>query len=489
MCEPLHLHQHAPAPNVAHTAAAPRGRRKAVSRKSPARVSAAYRLRQTKAKISKRSGPLPEAKRQKTHAMRKTRATCTRCRFYKNGCDEGEVCQPCLKVLGNARSFMLPCTRDRLEDAHLVRHCNGRSNQDEGEFFPYDWLQGHRLYTIEMIWNLPGYGPISNNASPMRVSIRRYYPNKQLLDTTMSTWTNCEGDVEIVDQPAYAIYDTALFVPAFERYFSTMQPAIERWIFDRVRTDEIALLTYHEVMRVRSKQPSGTRNLLDLALRVQGLSVVSQGYGSITTPNIPDIREYDYGKMGRSIYEAYDRNSRDRPLTNAMNHQLDVAALKYLKKLEKLLQKELSTKMFQSKIKPWYEVFLALYVIFWNMEYISRGAKKYIMAKNGTAKQQVSSVVSNQLKKWEWASKVLTHHWQAVLRTFYPFKLARENPEELRMNGWVDAEGFAYVMRVVHIFDSIGFGRSTAPYIGTPSTHDSLSSDWIRGLFEKAFGM
>lgn len=117
----------------------------------------------------------------------------------------------------------------------------------------------------------------------------------------------------------------------------------------------------------------------------------------------------------------------------------------------------------------------------------------------------MSSVVTNQLKKWDWAVKVLTYHWMAVLRDFYPLKLARENPEELRLNGHVDAEGHAYLMRVVHIIDLIGFGmcdwdschferrlistgRSTAPYVGPPSTHDTLSSEWLKSLFEKAFG-
>jgi hypothetical protein len=34
----------------------------------------------------------------------------------------------------------------------------------------------------------------------------------------------------------------------------------------------------------------------------------------------------------------------------------------------------------------------------------------------------------------------------------------------------------------------MNLGRSTAPYVGPPSTHDTLSSDWLKSLFEKAFG-
>lgn len=260
---------------------------------------------------------------------------------------------------------------------------NGRSNQEEGEFLAYDWIQGTQLYEMEIIWNLPGYGPISMG-QPLRVTFRQYHPQRPLLDTASSVWSNTEGEVKVVEQPPYAIYDTASLLPAFERYFTSLQPVIEGWIFDRIRHDEIATLTYNEVMRVRRLSPAGPRNLLDLVMRIQCLSIVSQGYGTVWSNNIPGIQEYDYGKMGRSSYEVYDRNSRDRPLPGAINHQMDVAALKYMKKLERLCVKELSQQMFKSKIKPWYELFLALYVLFWNMEYIHRGATKYIMSKNGT---------------------------------------------------------------------------------------------------------
>ena len=123
---------------------------------------------------------------------------------------------------------------------------------------------------------------------------------------------------------------------------------------------------------------------LDLAMRLQCLSVVSQGYGTVLTNNIPGMQEYDYRHIGRSDYEAYDRNSRDRPLPGAITHQMDVAAVKYLRKLEKLFVKELASLIFKPKIKPWYELFLTFYIIFWNLEYINKGAKGYMRAKNGT---------------------------------------------------------------------------------------------------------
>lgn len=315
-------------------------------------------------------------------------------------CDEGDPCEKCDKITGHARSFREPCYREHLEDTSLVRRCmsfhlphnkfiltspagNGREHQEEAEFLGYDWIHNSQLYEMEILWNLPGYGPIPN-AQPMCITFRPYSPRRGSLDVAASVWSNKEGEVRQLEQPAYAIYDTANLVPAFERYFSSLQPAIEKWIFARIRQDEVAFLTYQEVIRMRGANGS---KALDLAMRLQCLSVVSQGYGSVWSNNIPGIREYDYRNLGRSDYEAYDRNVRDRPLPGAITHQMDVAAVKYLGKLEKAFVKELATLIFKPRIKPWYELFLAFYVIFWNLEYIHHGAQDYIKSKNGTVSQ------------------------------------------------------------------------------------------------------
>lgn len=350
------------------------------TKKKAAKVPSSYIERQEKMKVSKRKGPLQEKQREKTHTMRKTKRICVRCRFYKSGCDEGDPCQKCSKIEGHARSFREPCYREHLEDTSIIRRCSGREQQEEAEFLGYDWKPGSQLWEMDIIWNLPGYGRIQN-ARPMRIAFRPYSPRRGSLDTATSVWATKDGEVRAIEQPAYAIYDTANLVTAFERYFSSLQPAIEAWIFDRIQHDEIATLTYREVFRMRSVHSS---RALDLAMRLQCLSVVSQGYGTVWSNNIPGIQEYDYRHLGRSDYEAYDRDSCDKPLPGAITHQMDVAAVKYLRKLEKLFVKELASLIFKPKIKPWYELFLTFYVIFWNLEYINKGAKGYMKAKNGT---------------------------------------------------------------------------------------------------------
>ncbi|KAI8934615.1 hypothetical protein NX059_008308 [Plenodomus lindquistii] len=453
------------------------------SKKKAAKVPSSFVERQEKLKVSRRRGPLHEKQREKTHTMRKTKRICVRCRFYKSGCDEGDPCEKCEKITGHARSFREPCYREHLEDTSLVRRCNGREHQEEAEFLVYDWVQHSQLFEMEIMWSLPGYGPIPQ-AQPLRVTFRPYNPRRGSLDMAASVWTNKNGDITSVEQPAYAIYDTANLVPTFERYFSSLQPAIEEWVFSRIRQDEVAFHTYQEVVRMRSVKGS---KALDLAMRLQCLSVVSQGYGSVWSNNIPGIREYDYTRLGHSDYEAYDRKSCDRPLPGAITHQMDVAAVKYLRKLEKMFVKEMAALIFKPRIKPWYELFLAFYVIFWNLEYIQHGAYDYIKSKNGTMMgNQVSNVVTTQIKKWEFAFPVLLYHWRCILRGYSPFKLARDNPEELREKGHIDSEGFDYVTRIANFFDRSDPDRFQPPLTGFASAHWSTSNEWIFKLFKEA---
>ena len=57
-----------------------------------------------------------------------------------------------------------------------------------------------------------------------------------------------------------------------------------------------------------------------------------------------------------------------------------------------------------------------------------------------------------------------------MLRGFVPFKLARENPEELREKGHLpDEEAFAYMMKVIEVFDRQGNGKNEIVF---KCTHD-----------------
>ncbi len=389
------------------------------SQKKPAKIPSSFVERQEKAKVSKRKGPLLEEQRERTHKMRKHKRICVRCRFYKSGVcylhsttlftTDMTSAMKAIHARSVRKSLDTPGHFENLAIENISRtqvlcgvvchsylsdHVyfltlgigNGREHQEQADFLCYDWIYNSQLYEMEILWNLPKHGPISG-ARPMRITYRPYTAKRGHRDLETSVWMNREGNMQQLLQPPYAVYDTANLVPAFDRYFASLQPGIEEWIFARIQQDQVALLTYQEAVRMRDEKGS---KALGLAMRLQGLSVVSQGYGSVVSNDTPGIREYDYRALGTSHYEAYERNSRDRPLPGAITHQMDVAAVKCMAKLEKAFVKELAALIFKPKIKPWYELFLTFFVIFWNLEYIQRGAQDYIKSKKGTVSHSIN---------------------------------------------------------------------------------------------------
>lgn len=59
---------------------------------------------------------------------------------------------------------------------------------------------------------------------------------------------------------------------------------------------------------------------------------------------------------------------------------------------------------------------------------------------------------------WDRSFPLLLIYWQGVLRGYEPFMLARENPEELRLNGHVDHLGFRYMRKASAILGRKGIG-------------------------------
>ncbi|KAF2017331.1 hypothetical protein BU24DRAFT_346107 [Aaosphaeria arxii CBS 175.79] len=452
-----------------------RPRRLSTKHKPPAtKVASSYIPRQQKVKVSRRKGPLDVQNRKKASNMR------------KHKCDEGHPCQRCLKSFENARSFLEPCFRDHIQDTSLVRRCNGRCNQVEADFLKYVWQEDDGIFSMEIIWCLPGTSDPIPMKEPLRIRCREFFLPEADSNSIKFEWVNTDGQLINIKQPPYAIFDTAALQADVDAYFCSNLHSMEQWIFQRICRDELALLTYREAWRLRDNGLLGN-NILDLTLRLQCLSIMSQGYGTVCSSNIPGISEIDFKALGHSEYEAYDRDSRHRPLPAAINHQMDVAFVKILRRLEKECHKVLTQRVFKPKIKPWYELFLTFFVLYWNLEYIHQGADKYIRSKSGTSTQiHVSSVVKQQIKKWDDTFDIILRYWRTLLRTFVPFKVARENPEDLRTKGHLpDIESFNYMMQVVAIFDRQGVDRHAPPLTGTSSSQFSTNSKWITALFKE----
>lgn len=250
---------------------------------------------------------------------------------------------------------------------------------------------------MEIIWNLPdstltmpstgrSTHRILRTSGPLAGSITfqcREYEPEAFKDFNHTAYYWREGNAQRrIDLPPYAVQDINSLMIKLEQYLATNQRRIETWTveYTKCHGNWPAYTTYREAIRQRDQSSS---ILLDLALKLQCGAVASQGYGTVRSLN-KGMQDVDYTTYGFFGYEAYNRKRVDRPLPAAINHQMDVAILKLLQRLEQELLKRLKKIIPKSDVKPWYELFLTFFVLLFNLEYIDGSSERYISSKRQT---------------------------------------------------------------------------------------------------------
>jgi hypothetical protein len=249
---------------------------------------------------------------------------------------------------------------------------NGRFGQETVSFRKYQWELNDRPSRMEIKWVLPGNVPIA--VSKMSIPFKRYIPEPDDIDTTAFHF-NLNGHIGQIDLPPYAVSDTAELMNTVDVFLAKAQPEVESWVCNRFRNDTLKSATFMEACRYRKQYGS---TLIAKAIKMQCGAVMSQGSGSVL--NSLDIKLVDYAQFGPSSYEAYNRGL-DRPLPQAIGHQFDVALLLKINEWQKDFLRDLKSKVFMSGAKPWYEIFLACFVMLSNLEYIYGGALAYAQTK------------------------------------------------------------------------------------------------------------
>lgn len=237
-------------------------------------------------------------------------------------------------------------------------------------FVDYFWLDKNALSkNLEIRWSLPGGRSI--DLPLLKVTCKEFVPTTN--DTHYITW-NVDKEVITIELPPFAGDDTDSLKSEVGAFLDkSMTKTLEYILHDT--TDEIALSTLREAIRFNEEHHSLT---IDLALRFRCASFCSQGWGSISGAESLGIKAVDFNEHGKSDYAAYDRGL-DKPLPLSIDHQLDVALLLTIKEYKQKLQQ--LSKMILSKTKrPWYEIFLTVFVLLSNFEYVHGGSLSFYHA-------------------------------------------------------------------------------------------------------------
>ncbi|KAK6503701.1 hypothetical protein TWF481_008705 [Arthrobotrys musiformis] len=396
---------------------------------------------------ARRRGKLNPEARAGAALVRRGLGQCLRCKLQKRTCDGNNPCKPCIESHDKARKLIYkePCWRPNLKELSLVRHSNGRFGQDKVAFLKYRWRDlDIPAIGMDLRWSLPGKTRV--NLPPLKVFAREYQPDPN--DATTTYYWQVNGQEILLKTKAHACPDDDELLRDVQQFLDQSQVEVQRWVMEQ-QTDPLALLTYKEAIRYRDRTGS---NLIDLALRMQCGAILSQGWGTVVNGEMTDQETNALREAGICDYDKYNR-FQNRPVTQAMGHQLDVAILKNIMLDQEKLIKQLKDLLFGPvKEKPWYQIFLAYSVLLLNLEFIHHGARTYIISKLKTALEyQVSFVVRTQIEKWENSAELMLTCFTRVLRGDLPLKAIRKNMDELKRRNLLDDTAVEYLQRLDEI--------------------------------------
>ena len=253
---------------------------------------------------------------------------------------------------------------------------NGNFAQREVAFVDYFWAdKSSPSKKIEIRWNLPGGRLV--DLPLLSVTCKKFVARTN--DTHHITF-NAGSEVITIELPPYAGDDTESIQAAVEDFLDQGVPTILDYILSDL-TDELSSSTFREAMRFAKEHHSQT---VELALRIRCASFCSQGWGFITGLESLGIQSVNFNERGKCGYAAYDRGQ-DKPLPLSIDHQLDVALLLAIKKYQKELLGKLTKMVFGKARKPWYEIFLTIFILLSNLEYVHSGGLSFYHAQMKTA--------------------------------------------------------------------------------------------------------
>lgn len=190
-----------------------------------------------------------------------------------------------------------------------------------------------------------------------------------------------------VKLPPFVGDDTAKLRREVNSFLDRSMSQILEYIIQDV-SDPVIRETLIEAIRWSKAHES---EAVDLALRIRCASFCSQGWGSITGAETLGIDAVNFNEQGTCGYAAYDRGM-DKPLPLSIDHQLDVALLLTIRDHQIKLLKLLSSMIFPTRASrrrpPWYEIFLTIFVLLSNLEYVHGGSLSFYLAQNKTVSVQ-----------------------------------------------------------------------------------------------------
>jgi hypothetical protein len=264
----------------------------------------------------------------------------------------------------------------------IVVSGNSRVGQEIAEHLTYRWTSNRDSpKMVEVRWALPG-NECHVELPILKLSCLEYVPGLHK-DTQTIQW-QVNDKAYSVTLPPFAVPDEDSLHRDIGNFLSQSEARIEQYI-RQSHVDEVSRRTFKEACRYRDTHSS---DLVRLALRIRCGSVMCQGFGTLIGNETLGIKPINfYNQSGKCLYDKFNACS-DCPVPEAVDHQIDVEMLGWLRQFQLELSGKINKILFppgkRVKRLPWYELFLTCFIMISNLEFIHGGALAYMESQRKT---------------------------------------------------------------------------------------------------------
>ncbi|KAF3032512.1 hypothetical protein E8E11_001994 [Didymella keratinophila] len=128
-----------------------------------------------------------------------------------------------------------------------------------------------------------------------------------------------------------------------------------------------------------------------------------------------------------------------------------------MRQTEREVVKLLKTKIFHTKPRPWYEIFMTYFVLLTHLQFIHDQAVGFMKARQQTKSgRHVSVIVEEMIGKWNYSASNMLHHYRCVLNGDLPFRSAEKTPDLLRERDNLDDESMDFIAKAHRLIKKMG---------------------------------
>lgn len=251
------------------------------------------------------------------------------------------------------------------------------------------------------------------------------------------------GIVHEVELPPWACRDTTVARKDIEQFMINCQSLFE----DEIRetpVDPILLLTWNEVQCYRATY--GTQ-LLSRALQIYASAMLCSRYpASIVT---------DFFGVADQVHTPHFFEK--LPLSPTLTWQIQTIVALAMMDIQTLILKDLKARIFsKDRFHPWYEVFLAIFVLLAVVEWVYQVQIRFLKAKQGVSNRlftDLSFATQHMLEEWETSAFNLIGHFRCIINGEVPFQQSWDDDAENPRRTGLDHSAVAYIRNIKRVVE------------------------------------